>query len=210
MFRFICVVADIIELESSQVKRAAAVVTAAFFDYPMMVHYFPNVKKRQKRLSWYLKNVLRSALRYGEAFVTSDYTGVLFLLPPGHTRITTKEYIKCGFLFTPLVMGYRRYKMSDECERFVADTHEQIMNGRRHHYLWGLVTEPKEQRKGIGTALVKIITDKADADGLPIYTETHDEKNVAYYERFGFKLVHTDTIPKHGLDIWCMVREPRE
>jgi len=185
-------------------------MAAAFFDYPMMRHYFPDPKKRKKRLPWYMKNVLNCAMRYGEAFVTSDVTGVLFILPPGHTRLTTGEHIKCGFLMTPLVLGYRNYKKSDECEKFVADTHERLMNGRRHYYLWGLVTDPREQRKGVGSALVKIITDKADSEGLPIYIETHDKNNVAYYERFGFKLIHTDEIPGHGLNIWCMLREAGE
>jgi len=200
-------VADIVRLESDQKKKAAAVMTAAFFDYPMMIHYFPNVKKRERRLPWYFKNVLSSAMRYGEVFVTSDLAGVLFILPPGHTRLTNKEYIKCGFLLTPLVVGYKNYKKSNECERFVADTHERLMNGRPHYYLWGLVTDPKEQRKGVGTALMKIITDKADAMNVPIYLETHNKDNVTYYKRFGFDLIHTDVIPKHGLDIWCLLRE---
>jgi GNAT superfamily N-acetyltransferase len=198
---------DIIKLESGQRKRAAAVVAAAFFNYPMMVHYFPDPKKRERRLPWYLKNVLNSAMRYGEVFVTSDLAGVLFILPPGHTRLTTKEYIRCGFLMTPLVMGHRQYKVSNECERFVGDTHERLMGGRGHYYLWGLVTDPGEQRKGVGSALMKVIIDKADTENVPVYLETHDKANVTYYERFGFKLIHTDVIPGHGLDIWCMLRE---
>ena len=198
---------DIIKLEKNQLKKAAAVVAAAFFNYPMMVHYFPDPEKRKTKLPWYLKNVLKSAMHYGEVFVTSDITGVLFILPPGHTRLTTREYIRCGFLLTPLVLGSKQYKLSSECEKFVHDTHEHLMKGRPHYYLWGLVTDPGTQRKGVGTALMKIITDKADEKNLPIYLETHDRNNVTYYERFGFRLIHTDVIPKHGLDIWCMLRE---
>jgi ribosomal protein S18 acetylase RimI-like enzyme len=107
---------------------------------------------------------------------------------------------------TPFVMGFRNYAISDECEKFVHDTHERLLNGREHYYLWGIVTDPEMQRQGIGSALLKILTDKADAQNMPIYLETHDRNNVAYYERFGFKLIHTETIPKHGVDIWCMLR----
>ena len=198
---------DIVKLENDRLKKAAAAMASAFFDYPMMIHYFPDVKKRKKWLPWYMKNVLRCAMRYGEAFVTSDVAGVLFILPPGHTRLTTKEYIRCGFLITPLVVGLRQNRSNNECEKFVADTHERLMNGREHYYLWGLITDPKEQRKGIGTALMDIMTNKADEKNLPIYLETHDKNNVTYYERFGFKLIHADIIPEHGLDIWCMLRE---
>ncbi|MDR0777930.1 MAG: GNAT family N-acetyltransferase [Methanomassiliicoccaceae archaeon] len=198
---------DIIKLEAEHTKKAAELLAAAFFNYPMMVRYFPDPKKRKRRLTWYMKNVLNSAIRYGEAFVTPDITGALFMLPPGHTRLTTNEYIKSGFLMTPLVMGYRNYKLSNECEKFVADTHERQMNGREHYYLWGLVVDPGTQRKGVGSALMKIIIDKADTKNVPIYLETHDKNNVDYYERFGFKLIHTGTITGHGLEFWCMLRE---
>ena len=198
---------DIIKLEANQKKRAAEVAAAAFFNYPMMNHYFPNVKRRTHRLSWYMEKTLACAMRYGEVFTTADCSGVLFVLPPDHTRLTDREFIQNGFLMVPFVMGFRNYARSSECEKFVADTQERLLNGQEHYYLWGLVTDPKAQRKGVGSALLKKLTDKADAENIPIYLETHEQKNVTYYERFGFKLIHTDTIPKHGLDIWCMLRE---
>jgi hypothetical protein len=49
---------------------------------------------------------------------------------------------------------------------------------------------------------------QTNAQKMPIYLETHDEKNVRYYQRHGFNLLRTTCIPKHGLPIWCMLREP--
>lgn len=198
---------EILKLDPNQKRKAAEVVVSAFFNYPMLTHYFPNPERRKRRMPWYMEKTLNCAMRYGEVFVTSDYSGVMFILPPGHTRLTTGEYIQNGFLLTPLVMGFRNYFKSDECEQFVADTQERLLNGRDHYYLWGLVADPETQRRGVGGALLKILTDKADAENTPVYLETHEQKNVAYYERFGFKLIYTDTIPEHGLDIWCMLRE---
>jgi GNAT superfamily N-acetyltransferase len=197
---------DIIKLEHNQIRKAAEVVASSFFNYPMMIHYFPDPKKRKQRLLWYMEKTLNCAICYGEVFITSDFSGVMFILPPGHTRLTTAEYIRHGFLFTPLVMGLKNYLNSDECEKFVADTQERLMNGRYHYYLWGLVADPKKQRRGVGSALLEILTSKADAENMPVYLETHDQNNITYDERFGFKLIHTGTIPRHGLDIWCMLR----
>lgn len=198
---------QILNLEPTQSRKAAEVVSSAFFHYPMLTHYFPDPERRKRWMPWYMEKTLDCAVRYGEVFVTSDFSGVMFILPPGHTRLTKVEYIQNGFLFVPFVMGYRNYVKNDECESFVADTQERLMSGRDHYYLWGLVADPKTQRKGIGSALLKVLTDKCDAESMPIYLETHEQKNVAYYERFGFKLIHKDTIPKHGLDIFCMLRE---
>ena len=82
------------------------------------------------------------------------------------------------------------------------------MKDRPHYYLWGLTVDPNQKRKGIGTALLKPVIEKADVEQKPIYLETHDENNVAYYQRHGFSLVYTGKFPKFDLSIWCMVREP--
>lgn len=174
----------------------------------MFTFYFPDPKRRARYLAKYLGDVLNCALRYGEVYVTSELSGIIFTLPPGHTKITLREYIRNGFLLTPFILGFRNYLRSMECESFVADTHEKIMKGRPHYYLWGLVVDPNQQRKGVGATLMKPFILKADSEKKPVYLETHDEKNVAYYQRMGFSLVHTDIIPKHELQIWCMVREP--
>ena len=188
-------------------KRAAKVTAAAFYDYPMMRHYFPDAKKRSRALPWYMEKTLACAMRYGKVLTTEDCAGVIFTLPPNHVRLTDAEYIKCGFLFVPFVMGFENYKKSSECEKFVADTHERLMHGRKHYYLWGLVTDPAAQRSGVGKALMKTLIHKADAENMPVYLETHEEKNVAYYNQFGFELACKATIPAHGLDVWCMIRE---
>jgi GNAT superfamily N-acetyltransferase len=199
---------EIIKLDPHQKKKAAAVVAAAFYDYPMFKFYFPDPKRRTRYLPWYLENVLNCALRYGEVYTTPDISGVIFTLPPGHTKISEWEYIQNGFLLTPFLLGFQNYKQSMDCEYFVGATHEKLLKNRPHIYLWGLVVDPAYQAKGIGNALMQPLLGKADTQKLPVYLETHDEKNVAYYQRSGFYLIHTDRIPKHELPIWCMLREP--
>ena len=198
---------NIIKVERNQIGKSAEIVAAAFYHYPMMAHYFPNPQRRKRWLPWYMEKTLSCAMRYGDVFATADFSGIMFVLPPGHTRLSQGEYIRNGFLMTPLVMGLQNYLKSDACEQFVANTHEKLLGGRAHYYLWGLVADPKAQRKGAGSALMKALTDRAEAENMPIYLETHDENNVTYYKRFGFGLIHQDIIPKHGLDIWCMIRE---
>lgn len=200
---------ELIKLESKQIKQAASVLAASFFDYPMFTFYFPETQRRERYLSWYLGNVLNCAVRYGEVYSTPEISGVLFYLPPGHTRITLWENIRNGFLFTPIVMGLLNYQRSMACEDFVGKVHETIMNGRPHYYLWGLAVDPAQKKTGIGSALMQLLLSRADAETKPVYLETHDENNVRYYQRMGFQLAGTEVIPKYNLPIWCMVREPR-
>ena len=197
-------------LEDRNLRDASKLLSAAFFNYPMFVFYFPNPSRRSPHLPWYLQNVLRCALRYGEAWTTPQTSGVLFALPPGHTSLSIREYVRNGFLLTPLVLGFRLYVQSMECEGFVGRAQKDVMEGRPHYYLWGVAVDPAEQGKGIGDALIRSFLARTDAEGMPVYLETHDRRNVGYYERHGFELVLQTSIPKHDLPIWCMRRQPTE
>jgi len=199
---------EIVKLDPSKKKPAVDVLCAAFFDYPEFDFYFPDPGKRKQCLPWYLGKVMNTALRYGEVYTTQEISGVAFILPPGHTRISQWEYVLCGFLPAPFVLGRQNFIRSQAAEEFIGDMHEKIMDGCPHYYLWGLAVDPARKRKGIGTALLGPILAKADAEKKPIYLETHDEKNVAYYQRSGFYLAMTSRIPKFDIPVWCMVREP--
>ena len=87
----------IIPLKPKLQPEAAQILAAAFFNYPMFTFYFPDPKKRKRDLAWYLGNVLKCAMSYGEVYTTPDLSGVMMLLLPGHTKITLLEYIQNGF-----------------------------------------------------------------------------------------------------------------
>lgn len=199
---------EIVKLNRRDVKKAAEVLSSAFFHYPSFSFYFPDSERRSRYLSWYLGNVLSCALHYGEAYTTPDVAGVVFTLPPGHTKVSLWEYIQNGFLMAPIFLGLRNYRRSMECEAFIEHAHKAMMGNRPHYYLWGLAVEPSRAAQGIGSALMQPVLSKADSGKLPIYLETHNEKNVRYYQRHGFELIKSAKISKYGLQVWCMVREP--
>lgn len=200
---------EIFRLHPNQIKRAAQVLADSFFKYPMFTFYFPDITRRTRYLPWYFQNVLRCALSYGDVLTTLDVSGVIFTLPPGHTQLSMWEYVQNGFFLTPFILGLRNYKQSMDCERFVGDTQDELLKDRAHYYLWGVAVEPDQKKKGIGAALMQPVFEKADAQKMPVYLETHAEKNVPYYQKHGFELIHTSKILKYDLQIWCMLREPR-
>jgi len=196
----------IVALEKRNLDDASRMLAAAFFHYPMFIHYFPEPSSRSRLLQWYLRNVLRCVIRYGEALTTLEMAGALFALHPGHTSLSLWEYAMNGFLFTPLVLGLRRYRRSMECEDFVGRIHKEVMGGLPHYYLWGVAVDPEHQSKGIGSALMYAYLERVDREQMSVYLETHEERNVSYYERYGFELVLETSIPNHDLPIWCMER----
>ncbi|KAI8370295.1 hypothetical protein BD560DRAFT_397043 [Blakeslea trispora] len=45
---------------------------------------------------------------------------------------------------------------------------------------------PQEQRKGLGTALMEYLLNKADESHYPVYVEATDAQSVMFFKRFGF------------------------
>jgi hypothetical protein len=48
----------------------------------------------------------------------------------------------------------------------------------------------------------------ADADRVPAFLETGRERNVGFYERFGFRVVDDADIPSGGPHVWFMRWDP--
>ncbi len=200
---------DAIRLEPSERGAAARVFARSFFDYPLMTHYWPDEERRARYLERYLGWVLNYGLRYGEVVTTPELAGIAVWLPPHQTHLTTWRYILAGFLPLPVLMGVRHFiTQTMRSEDLMLQVHGEIMPGP-HWYLWAVAVDPDQQGKGIGTALMQPGLQRADAQRLPCYVETHDERNIPFYRKHGFDLVRTEPVPGSDLRFWCFVREPR-
>lgn len=58
-----------------------------------------------------------------------------------------------------------------------------------HWYLPLIGTDPTAQGRGLGSALLQHTLATCDADGLPAYLESTNERNVPLYRRHGFEIV---------------------
>lgn len=76
-----------------------------------------------------------------------------------------------------------------------------------HRYLSALGVSLAWHAQGVGSALLKLGTARADARGIPCHLETFSEANVRFYRQHGFDVVGqgNDLIPG-GPPFWFMVR----
>jgi predicted N-acetyltransferase YhbS len=77
-----------------------------------------------------------------------------------------------------------------------------------HHYLMVLGVDSEKQGQGVGSKLIAPGLARADADRLPCYLETMKTRNLDFYGKHGFEVVHAGEIPKGGPPFWTMRREP--
>ena len=78
-----------------------------------------------------------------------------------------------------------------------------------HYYLQFLSTEPAHQGRGIGSAFLRQMLERADREGRPAYHEATTRRNRALYERHGYVAVGQIQLPDDGPTVWPMWREPR-
>jgi ribosomal protein S18 acetylase RimI-like enzyme len=197
-----------IRLDPNDAGAAGRVFARSFFDYPMMIFYWPDTERRKRYLEWYLGCAINYGLRYGQIFTTPAIEGISIWLPPGETHTTSWRYARAGFLPTMLYMGLQHYfTQAIKNEELVMKTHREIMPGP-HWYLWAIAVDPEKQSQGVGSILIQPGLQAADAQQVPCYVETHAEENLPFYQNKAFELVRIEQVPGFDLRFWCFVREP--
>ena len=151
--------------------------------------------------------LVRYSLLYGKIYTTSTLDGVACWLPPGETTPSFTRLVRIGIRSAPFQLGWTGLHRYMAIENYCGEVHKRIMPGA-HWYLWGLGVKPSRQGQGIGGMLIQPVLVWADADHLPCYLETMNEKNVPFYEKYGFKVVSDGVVPRHELRVWAMLREP--
>ncbi|MED9903475.1 MAG: N-acetyltransferase [Lachnospiraceae bacterium] len=81
----------------------------------------------------------------------------------------------------------------------------QLHQNKRLHIIY-LAVDPQAQHHGIAAKLIMEVIRYADENKLMISLETHNPKNIAFYERFGFKIF--GVMKKYlKLKQYCLIRE---
>jgi len=199
---------DVIPLNPSKKSEAARVLAHAFFDYPMIQYYWPDIEQRSLHLEWNFKCAVNYGLRYGVVHTNPEISGIAVWLPPGETKITTMRYVISGFLPLLYYQGVKQFFKEKACDDLVVQVHESIMPDP-HWYLWILGVEPEHQGEGIATKLLQAWLYETDRNGLPCYLETHAEENHSFYSGVGFELTRTVNVPGSDLVFWCYLRKPQ-
>lgn len=166
-------------LEKSDISNASKVLSEAMLNVPLHIAVFQGQGERERKL---IEKMFMELL--------SDLPGITFL-----ARINRK------------IVGVMRMK---SCEgRKVHDTHSQTgdvnnLNWRKsywhhewarndpldqHWHLGPVGVLPSHQGTGIGTKLLSRFCHEVDTYFAPAYLETDTDKNVLFYEKFGFQVV---------------------
>jgi ribosomal protein S18 acetylase RimI-like enzyme len=185
--------------------RLAQALASAFQDDPVIAWIFPDEQRRRAVLPAFMEFRLRKlAFPHDEVWMTAGGdAAAVWLPPPGRWQLSHPQRLR---LLPALVrfLGLRTASVLAGLERMEA----RHPHGPSHWYLFILGTEQTAQGQGLGSALLAQVLARLDADGMPAYLESSNERNLAWYGRHGFAITSEVAIPG-GPRIWPMWREPR-
>lgn len=191
--------------DRTTVREMAVVLGRSLFDDPSMIFLVPDDDIRAKQLPRLFEVILRKSLPFGVCSAVADGAEILGVAawdPPGATRTRQQEWTAtAGYVWA--LRG--RTRQSEIFGQALREAHPT----QPHWYLSVLGTDPSAQGRGVGTRLLDDRLTHCDKAGEPVYLETNKERNVRFYERFGFYVSREIEIPDGGPRTWAMWREPQ-
>ncbi|MFC7219632.1 GNAT family N-acetyltransferase [Streptomyces polyrhachis] len=191
--------------ETRDIPDMATVLSRAFHDDPILHWVFPDDEHRDRRVrdayavqlrNWFLPHgVAYVAVRDGALCATALW------VPPERRRVPVSVQIR--LLPRMLQLTGRRIGRLNDVMRTVTSTRP----AEPHWYFAELAVEPGSQRSGLGDRLIRTHLARCDADGLTAHGECL-EKNIRYYEPYGFSVTATSTLP-FGETLFTVSRKPR-
>ena len=196
-------------LTRADVAAAGAVLADAFHEDPLWNAVFADVPEREATFRAFIQTPLLYSLRYGGVYANSErMEGIAAWVPGERADMSLWGLIASG-AFGPMVrIGSRVGATLQHVFGPWSRARRRHMRGRRFVYVTVIGVAREHQGHGIGGRLMRSFGEASDRSGLPVYLETETEGNVRFYERLGYRVLETMTLPVVELPAWLMVREP--
>ena len=166
-------------LEKSDISESSRVLSEAMLNVPLHIAVFQGHGEEERKI---IENMFFGLL--------SDLPGITFLARINRQIVgvmrmkscsgskVTNEHARTGDVTN---MDWRKSYWHNEWAR-----HDPL---DQHWHLGPVGVLPSHQGEGIGTKLLSRFCQEVDACLSPAYLETDTDKNVRFYERFGFEVV---------------------
>ena len=192
----------VVRLPDGQLDEASRVLALAFQDDPAWSWVLPNPRRRVALLPWLFR--IGFEITTAEIWVPEGrLVGCARWLPPGPPIVNVGAMLR-ALVTTPI-------RVREATHRFFAygravETMRAESVPEPHWYLAGIGVAPSSQRQGIGSALLQPGIEAATKAGVPCALLTNSERNLAFYRRHGFEVVHEGRTPDDGPKAWMMRR----
>jgi ribosomal protein S18 acetylase RimI-like enzyme len=183
---------------------AAQLLARAFFADPLFVRAQPSERLRRNGLPTLFEALLRHAGSSGGVLSTAE--GVVAWTPVRSLHANLLEQIRRGYTKVPLKLGpgatFRLQAHDDWCNcRTAAHCSPDTA------YIHGVGVEPSLAGHGFGSQLMNAVLSRIGKSHGLCTLRTENPRNVAFYEKLGFRCVEQLGVPVTGLTAWFFVKD---
>lgn len=199
-----------------EISLVGGVLEDAFTGDPISDIFYEYVKpeKRKEVARKEKEAMVKCALNNGSVYQSENFKAVAVWWAPGQNMLSPYNLLFGGILSVMWHGGFDLIKGMKEWIDVAEAAKKRILKERPHYFLLYLATGSEHQRKGYGSALLRSLLAKADAEEMPCYLEATKVSLVPYYQAFGFDMVEEVKL-NFGLtnghvSCYCMLREPKK
>jgi predicted N-acetyltransferase YhbS len=180
-------------LEKSDISESSRVLSEAMLNVPLHIAIFQGHGEKERKI---IENIFFKLLRDlpGITFlarINRQIVGVMRMKSCSGSKVNN-ECTQTGDVAN---LEWRKSYWQNEWAR-----HDPL---EQHWHLGPVGVLPSHQGKSIGTRLLSRFCQEVDACLSPAYLETDTDKNVRFYERFGFEIVkETEIFDVKNLYMW--------
>jgi ribosomal protein S18 acetylase RimI-like enzyme len=187
---------------ADDVPAVARTLAAAFHDDPVLAWCLPDPTRRRAVLPGFFHLVTAAAVPHGEVMIGADRRAAALWVPPGSPAVPDADASAFEEAVADLVgedsgRVFAVMAMLDEA-------HPTAPN----RFLWFLGAHPEVQGRGRGSALLRDMLARCDADGSAAYLDATSEHNRRLYERHGFEVLDRHAVSGSPA-LYAMWRSPR-
>jgi ribosomal protein S18 acetylase RimI-like enzyme len=185
--------------------RIVSVLARAFAQDPSIDWTIRADERRAEGVELFFDVVLRRmTLPFGDVWTTDgEVQGAALWTPPGKWKLGLLEQVTLAPQMLA-AFGWRRLGRVLDSMSLVEQHHPK----EPHYYLQSIGVEPAIQGRGLGKALLRPVLDRCDAEQVPAFLETAQERNLPLYRSRGFVEVSRAPLAGGGPLMYFMWREP--
>jgi ribosomal protein S18 acetylase RimI-like enzyme len=198
----------LLNLKQSSIDKAAERLNEAFDEDPCLKYFLGSEEYNSVKAKNLHLYTLKVGLLYGSILTTSELLeGISIWLPPTRVDVSPWMFIRAGGLSLIWTVRKDILKIMKEYGDYSSKIHHKNVV-IPHWYLFSIGVGKEYQGKGFAGKMLTPVLNYFDQSGYPCYLETHNPKNIKFYENYGFKVVEVGILPDSEKKHYAMLRMP--
>lgn len=183
--------------DQKDAQKYAECAAEAFYDYPLMHHFFEDDIFDSAFLC-YMEQNFSSVLKGCVLFADSPEVNAICMVgEPFLNNVVDIELLSGNKMKILGHCKYKNIKRIIDFQRYCIEVKYKWTGGDSIHCVF-LAVRPDMQKNGIGSGMLRAVHEYADIIKKPVFLDTHKPIYVEIYKKLGYELM--DSVPYEGTD----------